>query len=134
MSKPSPDQMEYLTAERIAKATRLSRIEWCVNMACVAVAVTGGMWFVSMLMVGDPEAPEVQLMTDLAAMMGFFIIAAILLMGAGLTRYHARVEAHHLELKLAVLRVEERVVALEKRLEGGGAASRPGGPSEGSGG
>lgn len=134
MSKPSPDQMEYLTAERVAKVTRLSRIEWCVNMACVAAAVTGGMWFVSMLMVGDPETPEVQLVTDLGAMMGFFIIAAILLMGAGITRYHARVEAHHLELKLAVLRVEARVVALEERLEGGGAASRPGGPSEGSGG
>lgn len=134
MPESSRDRIEYLTAERIAKATRLSRIAWCVNMACVAAAVTGGMWFVSMLMVSDPEAPEVQLMTDIATMMGFFIIAAILLMGAGLTRYHARVETHHLELKLAVERVEERVVALEKRLEGGGAGSKPGEPSGGSGG
>ncbi len=134
MPGSSRDRTEYLTAERVAKAWLLFRIAWCVNMACVAVAVTGGMWFVSMLMVSDPEAPEVQLMTDIATMMGFFIIAAILLMGAGLTRYHARVEAEHLELKLAVQRVEERVVALQASLEGGGAGSKPSGPSGGSGG
>lgn len=116
---PSEEQqIERLTAERGAITWRLFHIGWYVNLACVAAAVMGAMWFVKMLMISGSDAPVLQTLIDVSAMMGFFIIAAILLMGAGLSRYQARLEGQHLELKLAIRRVSERVAAIQARLDG----------------
>jgi hypothetical protein len=42
---------------------------------------------------------------DMMVMMGLVVIASVLLMGAGISRYQARLEGQHLELKMAIKKI-----------------------------
>ena len=102
--------MERLTEERGERTWRWFHIGWYINFFCV-IAFLGAAWcFLLQVASGASQVAGTEGI-DIALMMGFSVIAAVLLMGAGVSRYQARTEGQHLELKMAINRL---AAALEK--------------------
>jgi hypothetical protein len=75
-------------------------------------AILAALYFFIRIMAGSEPN-----LYDTVMMMSFVILGAILLMGAGLSRYQARLEGQHLELKKTIIAVGERLSALESEGE-----------------
>jgi hypothetical protein len=105
--------MERLTEERRKRTWRLFRIGWYVNVALVFLLLLtafylfdqawGSAWGEDVLYIG-------------AAVLSM-VSAAVLLMGAGISRYQARLEGQHLEIKLAVQKVADQLSGLKAHIE-----------------
>lgn len=108
--------MERLTLERGERTWKLFRIGWYVNLACFGVVMYGALYFMYLLASGVSEASEAATF-DTVIMVGLFLLAGLLLVGASVTRYQARLEGQHLELKLAINRINEALEALRKTKE-----------------
>lgn len=108
--------MERLTLERGARTWKWFRIGWYINLACFVVVIIGALYFMYLLASGTSEASDAATF-DTVIMVGLFLLAALLLVGAGVTRYQARLEGQHLELKLAINRINEALDALQKTKE-----------------
>ncbi|MFB3904982.1 MAG: hypothetical protein ACE15E_16140 [Acidobacteriota bacterium] len=104
--------MERLTDKRGARSWFLYHLGWYLNLLLVLAVLVAALYFFVRIMSGS----ETELY-DAVMMMSFVILAAILLMGAGLSRYQARLEGQHLELKKTIVALGERVSALEPEEE-----------------
>ncbi|MBN2307841.1 MAG: hypothetical protein JXR94_02655 [Candidatus Hydrogenedentes bacterium] len=100
--------MERLTEERGDRTWRLFHIGWYVNLLAFLGVLAWAFWLVLQIGMARAEEQPVQV-SDMIMMMGLFIIAAVLLMGAGISRYQARLEGQHLELKLAINALKDSV-------------------------
>ncbi len=95
--------MERLTPERGERTRRLFRIGWYVNFLCFLLAMIDALFFMHQVLSGvSEESGQTAVLTDITAMTGLMVIAFILLMGAGITRYQARLESQNLEIKMAI--------------------------------
>jgi hypothetical protein len=95
--------MERLTPERGEHTRRLFRIGWYVNFLCFLLAMVGALFFMHQVLSGvSEESGQTAVLNDITAMTGLMVIAFILLMGAGITRYQARLESQNLEIKMAI--------------------------------
>lgn len=99
--------MERLTPERGERTWRLFHIGWYVNFAAFLGVLALALWFLWQVVSGQTNDAH----RDLIVMMGFAVMAPMLLIGAGISRYQARLEGQHLELKLAINKTN---AALEK--------------------
>ena len=101
--------MERLTKHGGARTWRLFRIGWYINLALVIFVLLVSAYYLFAAESSEPEAS-----VDNTVMMGaMLIVATILLMGAGISRYEARLEGQHLELKLALNKVIAEIEALK---------------------
>lgn len=112
--------MERLTEERGERTWRLFHIGWYINIACVAAAGLGALFFLKQVMSGASAAEPTNIITDITLMIGLAIIAIVLLMGAGLSRYQARLEGQHLELKMAINKLASGLSASRREERGQG--------------
>jgi high-affinity Fe2+/Pb2+ permease len=104
---------ERLTHERGERTWRLFRISWYVNIALVVISLYLALFFFSRMWHGYAS----NIAAGSSIMMGFVVIACLLLMGAGICRYQARLEGQNLEIKLAVQKALEELNDLKARLE-----------------
>jgi amino acid permease len=103
---------ERLTHERGQRTWRLFRISWYVNIALVVVSLYLALFFFSLMWHGNTR----NVAAGSSIMMGFVIVACLLLMGAGICRYQARLEGQNLEIKMAIRKVVEELDDLKARL------------------
>ena len=102
--------MERLTEHRGARTWRLFHIGWYINLALVIFVL-----LVSAYYLVAAEGSEGTVSLNNTVMMGaMLVVATILLLGAGLSRYEARLEGQHLELKLALKKVMTEIEELKK--------------------
>lgn len=105
--------MERLTENRGARTWKLFHIGWYINLALVIVVLLAAAYY---LIAAQGEEPTNAL--NHTIMMGaMLIIATVLLMGAGISRYEARLEGQHLELKLTLKKLSDDLEKLEKSPE-----------------
>ena len=104
--------MERLTDRRGARSWFLFRLGWYLNLLLFLAAMLAALYFFVRIM-SDSETN----LYDTVMMMSFVILGAILLMGAGVSRYQARLEGQHLELKRTILAMGDRHSALESEKE-----------------
>jgi len=90
--------MDRLTEERSDRTWKLFRFSWYLNLVLVLLVLALALNYFSLAGAGDPQKAEKNT-TMMAAML---VIAAVFLVGAGVSRYQARLEGQHLELKLAI--------------------------------
>jgi hypothetical protein len=106
--------MERLTEDRNAVTWRLFQLGWYANIALAVLSFLAvGYFFVNMW---HGYIEDIQL--GWGMLMAFLVLALVLLMGAGITRYQARLEGQHLELKLAIREAHAEVRALRQELSG----------------
>jgi hypothetical protein len=103
---------ERLTQERSDRTWWLFRISWYVTIGLALTSLFVALFFFSRIWQGYA--------TNVAAgssiFMAFVIIACVLLLGAGICRFQARLEGQNLEIKLAVLQLGEELEQLRARL------------------
>lgn len=113
---------ERLTQERGDRTWWLFRISWYMTVALAVISLLVALFFFSRMWQG--YASNVAAGTSI--FMAFVIIACILLMGAGICRFQARLEGQNLEIKLAIRKVNEELDELRARLGPGAPADRQG--------
>jgi hypothetical protein len=101
--------MERLTNKRGARSWFLYHLGWYLNLLLFLTAIVVALYFFIRIMSSGSAAD----LYDTIMMMSFAILGAILLMGAGLSRYQARLEGQHLELKNTIMLLGQRLSALE---------------------
>ena len=96
--------MERLTEERGEITWRLFRILWYINFwaGIIAFFWAGYLWYTDI---------------DFEAVIAALVLACVLLVASGITRYQARLEGQHLELKLAINRVLDKLEATATKTE-----------------
>lgn len=104
--------MERLTDRRGARSWFLFHLGWYLNLLLFLSAMVAALYFFVRVMNGSESD-----LHDAVMMMAFVILAAILLLGAGISRYQARLEGQHLELKKTILVMGQRLSALESEEE-----------------
>ena len=97
--------MERLTQERGDRTWRWFHIGWYINFACVLAVLVFEYYLFCQLPAVTPDVTGNPLFHTVI-MMGLGTIAAVLLIGAGMSRYQARLEGQHLEIKLAINRIQ----------------------------
>ena len=104
--------MERLTVSRGERTWKLYHLSWYLNILLVVLLLALALHFyVEMVWgVGNP-AQGIHNATMMAVML---VVACLLLLGAGLSRYQARLEGQHLELKLAIKEITDRLDALKQ--------------------
>ena len=105
--------MDRLTEERGERTWTLFHVGWYINFGCVVVALLGAIYFLGQIWGGASAEAGTQ-EVDVGLMVGLVTIAAVLLMGAGVSRYQARLEGQHLELKMAITKIGTAVENLNK--------------------
>ncbi len=105
--------MERLTDKRGARSWFLYHLGWYLNLLLFLAAIVVALYFFVRIMSSGSGTD----LYDTVMMMSFAILGAILLMGAGLSRYQARLEGQHLELKRAIVALGQRLSALESDQE-----------------
>ena len=102
--------MERLTQERGDRTWKLYHIGWYVNLVAFLAVLAMAFWFCYSLSSGWSEE-GIEQVSDVVIMMGLVVVATVLLMGAGISRYQARLEGQHLELKLKLNEILDAVKA-----------------------
>ncbi len=110
--------MERLTPQRAKRTWRLFHISWYINLVCFGIVLACvGYFFGDMnnysAARGLATMDAVYLIVDVEYILGLGIIACIFLLGAGISRYQARVEGQHFELKQTLNHILERLEELE---------------------
>jgi hypothetical protein len=104
---------ERVTQERNDRTWWLFRISWYVTVALAITSLLVALFFFSRIWQGYA--------TNIAAgssiFMAFVIIAVVLLLGAGICRFQARLEGQNLEIKLAIRQLSEELDELKTRLK-----------------
>jgi hypothetical protein len=99
--------MERLTEKRGARSWFLYHLGWYINLLIALATFSAALYYLIGLFTTTPS--DVQ---EIVLMMSFFVLTAILLMGAGISRYQARTEGQHLELKQTIVRLETEIAEL----------------------
>lgn len=92
--------MERLTEERGHRTWRFFRLFWYINLVIVILVL---------LLAGLVYYTE----TELSTVASLLVLAAVLLLGGGISRYQARLEGQHLELKLIAKKMLEELNAIK---------------------
>jgi hypothetical protein len=97
--------MERLTERRGEATWRLFHVLWYINFGAAIIALfwAGYLWHSAI---------------DFGAVISALVLASVLLVASGITRYQARLEGQHLELKLTINEVLEK-------LDGAGKTEEP---------
>jgi len=103
--------MERLTENRGGRAWKLFHISWYINLILVLVVLLFAAKYMFDAQLGEEGSEATRNVVMMSAMV---IVASLLLMGAGVSRYQARLEGQHLELKLAIKHIEAQVEELKK--------------------
>lgn len=103
--------MERLTEIRGDRTWKLFHVSWYVNLVLVILVLLFSLYYLGEAWAGNPNDAD----RNTTMMATMLIIATVLLMGAGISRYSARLEGQHLELKLAIKEVERQVEELKNR-------------------
>ena len=102
--------MERLTEHRGARTWKLFHISWYINLALVILVLLASAYFLVAAEGGDPDSS----LNNTIMMGSMLIVATVLLMGAGISRYEARLEGQHLELKLELKKISAEIEKLKK--------------------
>ncbi|HOE66176.1 MAG TPA: hypothetical protein PLO62_06590 [Candidatus Hydrogenedentes bacterium] len=105
--------MERLTRERANRTWRLFKVGWYANIALFLLWLALSALFFYKMWFGLTDHYD----TATTMMMAFFILACMMLMGAGISRYQARLESQHLEIRTAIRRITEELDKLRALLE-----------------
>jgi predicted lysophospholipase L1 biosynthesis ABC-type transport system permease subunit len=105
---------DRLTEENGERTWRLYRISWYVTVALAVLNLFIALFFFSRMWHGYTDAYA----AVSAIMMGFVVIACVLLMGAGMSRFQARLEGQHVELKLALNRLADQLDHVQAEVTG----------------
>ncbi|MFO7775761.1 MAG: hypothetical protein R6W89_08195 [Candidatus Hydrogenedentota bacterium] len=100
--------MERLTSERNTRTWKLFQIGWYVNVVFALLSFFLALFFFSRMWHG--YASNIAAGTTMT--MAFVTIACVLLMGAGISRYQARLEGQHLELKQTIQKMAADLEAI----------------------
>ena len=101
--------VERLTEDRGDRTWKLFHVSWYVNLSLVILALLATVFYLSLVW---SEAPNE--LWNVSMMSTTLVIATVLLAGAGISRYQARLEGQHLELKLTIGRLAAQVEELRK--------------------
>ncbi|MCX5770336.1 MAG: hypothetical protein NTZ09_08705 [Candidatus Hydrogenedentes bacterium] len=104
--------MERLTVSRGERTWKLYHLSWYINILIVLLLLTLALHFYIELLLGVGSPAEGAWNATMMSIMVF--VAIVLLLGAGISRYQARLEGQHLELKLAIKEIGERIESLKK--------------------
>ena len=91
---------------------KLYHLSWYVNIFIVVLLLALALHFYVELVWGAGSPAEAMHNATMMTMM--LVVASLLLLGAGLSRYQARLEGQHLELKLAIKEIGDRIESLKK--------------------
>ena len=116
--------MERLTESRGDRAWKLFHIGWYINLILVIVVLLFAAWYFAD---AQGEAEETEASRSIIMMCTMMIVASLLLMGAGVSRYEARLEGQHLELKLAIKETGAQIEELRREERKGKSRSDAGG-------
>jgi ACR3 family arsenite efflux pump ArsB len=104
--------MERLTVDRGERTWKLYHLSWYINILLVILVLAFALHFYVDMLVGASSPNDA---TRDAIMMSIMLfVAIVLLLGAGISRYQARLEGQHLEIKLAIKELSDRIDSLEK--------------------
>lgn len=103
---------ERLTLDRGERTWKLFQIGWYANIGLAVLSLFLALFFFSRMWHGYAK----NIAAGTAMMMAFVVIACVLLMGAGISRYQARLEGQHLEIKLAIGKLQQEIRALKTRI------------------
>jgi hypothetical protein len=117
---------ERLTQERGDRTWWLFRISWYVTVGLAVASLLVSLFFFSRIWQGYA--------TNIAAgssiFMAFVIIAVVLLLGAGICRFQARLEGQNLEIKLAIRMLGDELEEIKSRLKAEAGNNPPGGEAD----
>jgi len=105
--------MERLTAERGDRTWKLYHLSWYLNLVIVMVLLGVAFYFYMETFLSRSDGA--QNMRSATMLVIVMVVASVLLLGAGLSRYQARLEGQHLELKLALKQMQEQIEGLKKQ-------------------
>ncbi len=103
---------ERLTENRSERTWRLYRMSWYVTVALSVISLLLALFFFSRMWHGYAS----NIAAGSTIMMAFVVIACLLLMGAGLSRFQARLEGQHLEIKLTLNRLSDQLERLRAQV------------------
>lgn len=106
--------MERLTQEKEARTYRIYKMQWYANLALFIFCLFLSASLFWRMWQGGYEANGYGVPTTI--MMSFLVLACLLLMGAGISRYQARLEGQHLEIKLAIRQVSKELDSVRAEL------------------
>jgi hypothetical protein len=106
---------ERLTPERGERTWRLFQYGWYANLVLFVMSLSAAVFFFYRMYQGYIAQQYYAVGTTM--MMSCVLIACLLLMGAGISRYQARLEGQHLEIKLALKKIQEDIHAVQSQLE-----------------
>ena len=104
--------MERLTVSRGERTWKLYHLSWYLNISIVVFLLALALHFYIELVLGVGSPAEGMFNATMMTIM--LLAASVLLLGAGLSRYQARLEGQHLELKLAIKEISDRIDSLKK--------------------
>jgi len=104
--------MERLTVSRGERTWKLYHLSWYLNILIVVLLLALALHFYIELVWGVGTPAEGMHNATMMALM--IVVASLLLLGAGLSRYQARLEGQHLELKLAIKELNDHIDSLKK--------------------
>ena len=104
--------MERLTVSRGERTWKLYHLSWYLNIFIVLLLFAVAFYLYMELAIGGGS--PAQGMRNATMMTVVLFAAIILLLGAGLSRYQARLEGQHLELKLAIKELGDRIDSVKK--------------------
>ena len=107
--------MERLTQERGDRTWKIHHLAWYLNLTAFVGLLLWALYHaVAFLEEYDITTASSQPLVDLVFASGLIIAALMLFMGAGISRYQARTEGQHLELKLAINRLHDEIASLKR--------------------
>ena len=102
--------MDNLSDESHKSSWMMFRIGWYVNIVLFIIVLLVSAYYLSLVLeVGVDDGG-----TRTTMMIGMLVIACVLLMGAGISRYEAMSLSQHVEIKQAVEEVQRELQELKK--------------------
>ena len=94
--------MERLTEERGERTWKLFHVSWYVNIVLVIIALLISAGVFASAIQDRYAGIETDFVASISLAVSFLIIACVLLVASGVSRYQARTEGQHLELKMTI--------------------------------
>jgi len=105
--------VERLTESGGTHTWKLFRIGWYINIVLVTFFFLLAASFLINAQFGEKG---VEATHNIIMMVTMMIVASLLLLGAGISRYEARLEGQHLEIKLTLKQLDAQIEGLKKEV------------------
>ena len=103
--------MENLSEDGTKSAWMLFRLAWYVNIILFVLVMLVAAYYMTLVL--EVKADDGATRTTM--MIGMLVIACVLLMGAGISRYEAMSLSQHAEIKAAVDDLRKELVDVKKK-------------------